>query len=64
MDIDAGRVLQGRSSLDDVGDEIFNLVVSVASGAPSKSESLGHREFILTYKSIEAVGPACHPSRS
>lgn len=64
MDIDAGRVLQGRASLDEVGNEIFNLVVSVASGAPSKSESLGHREFILTYKSIDAVGPACHPSRS
>lgn len=64
MDIDAGRVLQGRSSLDEVGDEIFDLVVSVAAGAPSKSESLGHREFILTYKSIEAVGPACHPGRS
>lgn len=64
MDIDAGRVLEGKSTLDEVGDDIFNLVVSVASGALSKSESLGHREFVLTYKSIEAVGPACHPTRA
>lgn len=64
MDIDAGRVLQGTSTLDEVGEDIFNLVVSVASGAPSKSETLGHREFILTYKSIEAAGPACHPARA
>jgi len=64
MDIDAGRVLEGKSTLDEVGDDIFNLVVSVASGALSKSESLGHREFVLTYKSIDAVGPACHPTRA
>ena len=63
MDIDAGRVLEGKSTLDEVGDDIFNLVVSVASGTLSKSESLGHREFVLTYKSIDAVGPACHPAR-
>jgi altronate hydrolase len=63
MDIDAGRVMQGDASLDEVGDDIFDLVVAVAAGALSKSEELGHREFILGYKAIDAVGPACHPGR-
>ena len=36
----------------------------MALGAPSKSEGLGHREFILTYKSFEPIGPACMPPRA
>lgn len=63
MDVDAGRILLGQATLDEVGKEIFDLVLAVAAGAASKSEALGHREFILTYKSIDAVGPACHPGR-
>ena len=62
MDIDAGRVMLGEATLDEVGDDIFNLVLAVAGGAQSKSEDLGHREFILNYKTIDAVGPACHPA--
>ena len=27
----------------------------------TKSEALGHQEFILTYKSFEPLGPACLP---
>ncbi|RIA46829.1 altronate hydrolase [Hephaestia caeni] len=61
MDIDAGRIMLGDATLDTVGEDIFDLVLAVAGGAPSKSETLGHREFILGYKSIEAVGPACFP---
>jgi altronate hydrolase len=62
MDVDAGRIIDGRAGLDQVGDEIFDMVLAVAAGAPTKSEALGHQEFILTYKSIDAVGPACHPT--
>ena len=29
----------------------------VASGEPTKSEELGHTEFIMTYKSFEPIGP-------
>lgn len=63
MDINAGRILEGRATLDEVGEEIFGKVVAVASGARSLSEELGHQEFILTYKSFEPVGPACLPVR-
>ncbi|PCF91178.1 hydrolase [Sphingopyxis terrae subsp. ummariensis] len=61
MDVDAGRIMQGEATLDDLGHELFDLVVAIAGGAQTKSEELGHREFILGYKSIEAAGPACHP---
>lgn len=61
MDINAGKVLEGTATLDSVAEEIMDLVYQVASGGLSKSEALGHREFILTYKNVGAKGPACHP---
>ncbi|WP_136660510.1 UxaA family hydrolase [Nitratireductor sp. XY-223] len=61
MDVNAGRILTGEASLDDVGSLIFDLVLGVASGEKTKSEALGHTEFILTYKSFEPIGPACLP---
>jgi altronate hydrolase len=64
MDVNAGRILRGDATLDEVGDEIRDLVLRVALGEPSKSEGLGHQEFILTYKSFTAKGPACLPIRT
>ena len=61
MDVDAGRILEGRASLDDVGREILDLSLAVARGAQTKSEELGHQEFVLTYKSFEPIGPSCLP---
>jgi altronate hydrolase len=61
MDVNAGAVLDGTATLEGVGQEIFDRVIAVASGARTKSEELGHREFILTYKSFEPIGPACLP---
>jgi altronate hydrolase len=61
MDIDAGRIMEGRATIDEVGGEITDLILRVAGGEPSVSEALGHTEFILTYKSFEPVGPACLP---
>ncbi len=62
MDVDAGRILEGRATLDEVGKEIYDLILRVANGEQTKSEVLGHQEFILTYKSFEPIGPACFPS--
>ncbi len=61
MDIDAGKILEGRESLDKLGEEIVALVYEVASGRQTVSEALGHREFGLTYKSFEPTGPSCLP---
>ena len=63
MDVNAGRILDGEATLDQVGEEICALVLRVAAGQASCSEALGHQEFILTYKSFEPVGPACLPRR-
>jgi altronate dehydratase large subunit len=61
MDVDAGRIVEGRGTLPEVGREIFELILKVAAGEPTKSEALGHQEFILGYKSFEPLGPACLP---
>src|SRR5689334_20927231 len=62
MDVDAGRILAGDAGLDEVGVEIRDLVLRLADGDRTKSEELGHQEFILTYKSFEPIGPACLPA--
>lgn len=61
MDVNAGRVLEGEADLDEVAEEIVALVTAVAAGQPTKSEDMGHREFILTYKSFEPTQPGCFP---
>ena len=47
--------------LPEVGREIFDLIRRVGSGERTRSETLGHQEFILTYKSFAPLGPACLP---
>jgi len=46
MDVNAGRVLEG-ASVEDVGDEIFETILAVASGQRTKSElaGVGEEEF-------------------
>ncbi|MBT3359025.1 MAG: UxaA family hydrolase [Rhodospirillales bacterium] len=61
MDVDAGRVLEGRGDLDEIGQEIYDLTLRVAAGEKTKSEAMGHQEFILTYKSFDPIGPSCLP---
>jgi len=58
MDVDAGRILEGRGSLDEVGAEIVDLITAIANGAQTKSEALGHSEFILTYKASAPARPS------
>lgn len=62
MDVDAGRILDGTDSIEDVADEVLDLLHEVAGGRPTASEELGHREFVLTYKSSEPTGPSCLPT--
>lgn len=61
MDVNAGAILTGEATIDAVGEEIFETVCDVAAGRQSLSEQLGHQEFILTYKTFDASGPACMP---
>ena len=61
MDVNAGRILEGSASLDQVGDEVYDALIATAKGKHTASESLGHQEFVLTYKYFEPVGPGCLP---
>ncbi|MCV2394432.1 altronate dehydratase family protein [Actinotalea sp. M2MS4P-6] len=48
MDLDAGRIVAGTATLDEVGEEIFDLILDVASGRQTVSEELdlGADEFV------------------
>jgi altronate hydrolase len=61
MDVNAGAILENEATLDEVGHDIFELIQDVAAGTPTKSEQLGHQEFILGYKYFTPIGPACLP---
>jgi altronate hydrolase len=50
MDINAGKILDEKSSLSAIADEIVCAVDAVSQGALTKSETLGHTEFFLGYK--------------
>ena len=48
MDINAGRIIDGAATVEEVGAEIYEMVLAVASGQETKSESLdyGEEEFV------------------
>lgn len=45
IDVNAGVVVDGKATIQDVGRQIFNLIRRAASGERTKSEILGHKEF-------------------
>lgn len=53
MDINAGEIITGNKSVQEVGQKILREVIRVASGKLTKSEILGHREF-----AINRIGPS------
>ncbi len=46
MEVNAGAITDGEKAVADVGREIFDLLLRVASGERTASERLGHREFV------------------
>jgi altronate hydrolase len=46
MDVNAGAIADGERSVQDVGREIFDLMLQVASGHRTCAEKLGHKEFV------------------
>lgn len=50
MDFDAGPVLFGKETPAALGERLAEFVVAVASGAYTKSEKLGHKEYFIPYK--------------
>jgi len=46
MDINAGRIADGEAAIREIGQEIFDMLLRVASGERTCSERLGHQEFV------------------
>lgn len=46
MDINAGAIADGEKTVQQVGREIFDMILRVASGEKTKAEILGHHEFV------------------
>ncbi|MDP6730403.1 MAG: UxaA family hydrolase, partial [SAR324 cluster bacterium] len=48
MDVNCGEVLDGGKSIQEMGEQIFQLILDTASGKPSKSEAqgFGDNEFL------------------
>jgi len=42
MDINCGDIVDGTASIDELGERIFQALIDLASGKPSKSESHGY----------------------
>jgi len=47
IDIDTSKVITAEKTLTEMGEEIFNLVLKVASGEKTKAEILGHDELFI-----------------
>lgn len=45
MDVNAGRIILGKAGIVQVGQEIYEMMLDVASGRKTKPEALGFREF-------------------
>ena len=46
MDINAGVIAEGSGTVEEVGREIFEALLRIASGEKTKAEVLGHHEFV------------------
>jgi altronate hydrolase len=46
MDVNAGAIADGDKTVQQVGREIFDLMLEVASGRRTCAERLGHQEFV------------------
>ena len=62
MDVNAGTIADGGETVEAVGERILEKVIEVASQLPTRSEALGHQEFVLAYKTYEPLGLSCLPA--
>jgi altronate dehydratase large subunit len=53
MDINAGAIIDGTRTLEQVGDEIFDFIIEAANGREPAAEALGFRDF-----AINRIGPS------
>ena len=46
-DINAGTILEGTETVEEVGQRIYNMILQVANGQRTKAEILGDNEFAV-----------------
>jgi altronate hydrolase len=44
MDLNCGSIVDGKESIEKVGQKLFELILTTASGAKTKSEGFGYGE--------------------
>ncbi|GAD80956.1 UxaA family hydrolase [Vibrio ezurae] len=47
IDLDVSPIMDGDSSIKDMGEVLLKEIIAVANGKPTKSETLGHKEFCI-----------------
>ena len=47
IDINAGTILEGKATLEEVGEHIYNAILQVAGGQQTKAEMLGENQFTV-----------------
>jgi len=47
MDFSAGPIVEGKATVDEMGERLFQLLLDVLSGRLTRSEVLGHRELMI-----------------
>jgi len=47
IDINAGTILEGKATLEEVGEHIYNAILQVAGGQQTKAEILGENQFTV-----------------
>ena len=52
MDVNAGAIVTDGLSFEDIRHRLLQCIGQTASGIPTKSEALGHREYSLGYKAF------------
>jgi altronate dehydratase large subunit len=61
IDLNAGLILEGEGTLESMGRLIYEAILAVAQGEPTKAERLGHREFSISrypFGVLDAAGAA------
>jgi (2R)-sulfolactate sulfo-lyase subunit beta len=48
IDLDVSKILPGEMTVEDAGQELMQLMVRTCNGRLTASETLGHREFVIT----------------
>lgn len=53
VDINTGEIIEGKKSISEVGEELFNYTMKIINGKKTKAEKLDCREFAIRRKGVD-----------